>query len=190
MRRLIVRGLAGYSLGIAILAFRCEPALCAAPSAGSVAEYEAKAAFLYNLVKFVEWPTDAIAPGPFRMCVAEPDPFGESLPLLVRNRQVFGFPVEIIRIRGSEPLKSCHALFISTREPRRAASLLREIQGAPVLTVGETIEFGQTGGMMTLLIMDGRIELSINTDAVRASNLGVSAQLLRLAQRGKDGGKR
>lgn len=161
----------------------------AIPPGTGVSEYEAKAAFLYNLVKFVEWPAEAISGTSFNLCVAEPDPFGDLLPVFMRQKQVSGRAVQVMRVRTTGESQSCHVLFVSRREPRRVAGVLREVHRQPVLTLGETADFSETGGMMTLLLVSGKIQLHINTEAVRASNLRVSAQLLRFAQNGKDAAK-
>ena len=41
-------------------------------------EYQVKAAYLFNLAKFVDWPPSA-GSGPLTICVARPDPFGTAL---------------------------------------------------------------------------------------------------------------
>ena len=48
------------------------------------AEYRVKAAFLYNFVKFVEWPAEAPA-GALAICVAGRNPFGTVLTDLLRE---------------------------------------------------------------------------------------------------------
>ena len=53
------------------------------PAAQEVSqEYRVKAAYLYNFVKYVEWPDTK---GPIRICVAGQNPFGTVLEDLVRN---------------------------------------------------------------------------------------------------------
>ncbi|MBC8165126.1 MAG: YfiR family protein [Bryobacteraceae bacterium] len=178
------------SVALPLLALCCDFTLYSAPASGTVSEYEVKAAFIYNLVKFVEWPAGALSGGSFNLCVAEPDPFGEALPAFLRQKQVFGHSVEVVRLKTSENYRSCHALFISMREARSVSGSLRDLQRAPVLTIGESADFGETGGMMSLLLVNGKIQLHINTQAVRAANLRISAQLLRLANHAQDGGRK
>src|ERR1700722_13419516 len=73
-------------------------ALLAAPApAGEVRlEYEVKAAFLFNFLKFVEWPP---SPGgtPWVICVLGHDPFGDVLDETVRGKIVNGRRVEVRR---------------------------------------------------------------------------------------------
>ena len=158
-------------------------------TAQTVSEYEAKAAFLYNLLKFVQWPAGNLPnqAAPFVACVVEPDPFGNVLSTALHQKAVSGRPIELRRLKTSEGIRECQVVFIPVRDTRRIAGLLRAVQRAEVLTVGETSEFLDAGGMVSLVLTDGKLRLQINIEAVHASGLKMSAQLLRLAQDAKGG---
>jgi hypothetical protein len=158
-------------------------------TAQPVSEYEVKAAFLYNLLKFVQWPADNLASqtAPFVACIVEPDPFGNVLNAALHQKTVSGRPIELRRLKSNEGIRDCQVVFIPVRDTRRITAILRAVQRAGVLTVGETTEFLDTGGMVSLVLTDGKLRLQINIEAVHASNLKMSAQLLRLAQDTKGG---
>jgi hypothetical protein len=158
----------------------------AAPASSVVLEYEAKAAFLYNLLKFVQWPdTVQNQLGPFPVCVMEPDPFGAALTAAMNQKNVSGRPIELRYLKTTEYLSECQVVFVPFQDKRRIVSLLRSTQRAPILTVGETGEFLDAGGMVGLVLGAGKLRLQINIDAVHAADLKMSAQLLRLAQEGR-----
>src|SRR5690606_32477836 len=104
-------------------------------------EYRVKAAFLYNFLKYVQWPADA-ATGPLVICVAGRNPFGTVLEDLVRGEVVDERRVEARVILEPEP--GCHLLFV----PDGAAIpvYLRAASGQPVFTVGESRAFMNQGG--------------------------------------------
>ena len=158
-------------------------------SAQVVSEYEAKAAFLYNLLKFVQWPASNLPnqTAPFLACVMEPDPFGNALTAVLHQKAVSGRPIELRQLKTSEGIRECQVVFIPVRDTRRVTGLLRAVQRAAVLTVGEAAEFLDAGGMVSLVLTDGKLRLQINIEAVHASDLKMSAQLLRLAQDAKGG---
>lgn len=140
-------------------------------------EYRVKAAFLYNFLKYVEWPEDAPA-GPLVICVAGRNPFGTVLEDLVRGEIVEERRVEARVIL--EPAAGCHLLFV----PQGAAmpAYLRAASGQPVFTVGETRAFMDEGGMASFYLDRGNVRFEINPGAAQRARLRISARLLQLAR--------
>jgi hypothetical protein len=50
-----------------------------------------------------------------------------------------------------------------------------------VLTVGETSDFTERGGILNFVIHDGRLRFEVNVAAAEAHHLKVSSKLLQLA---------
>lgn len=146
-----------------------------------VDEYRVKAAILYHLAKFVDWPADAFASPatPMAVCVLGADPFGAVLDESIGGRQVAGRPVLVRRI--AEPEGGCHVLFISTSERRRLALIVERLGTAGVLTVSEEDGFTRLGGIVELITEGERVRFHINTAAAERARLRVSARLLALA---------
>src|SRR6187549_2491999 len=76
-------------------------ALQADAATETAAEYDVKAAFLYNFTKFVEWPSWAFHDdrSTVRLCVLGEDPFGGSLQELAEG-EVAGRRVTVLRARA------------------------------------------------------------------------------------------
>ena len=142
-------------------------------------EYRAKAAFLYNFGKFVQWPDGALSEGELRLCVLGEDPFGDALDA-IDGKQVRGSKLIIQRGASVVP-KRCHILFVSSSEGARVAGILEEVDGANVLTVGETDDFAKKGGIVNFKIVERKIRFEINPDAAKQAGLRISARLLKLA---------
>ena len=138
-------------------------------------EYRVKAAYLYNFLKFVEWPEETLS-SPFTMCVAARNPFGDVLAETVRGERVAGRAVVTKVVLDSET--DCDILFV----PRgtAAAPYLRNPQGT--LTVGETPDFLAQGGAI-LFVQDGtNVRFQINDEAAMRAGLRISSRLLRLSR--------
>ena len=140
-------------------------------------EYRVKAAYLYNFVKFVEWPASAAA-GPLTICVTGRNPFGPALADTVRGESVDGRPLAVRAV--TEPDAQCQVLFV----PRdtAAAAALQAARGMPVLTVGEAPGFLSQGGVINFVIEGGKVRFDINQDAAMRAELKISSRLLRLAR--------
>jgi hypothetical protein len=166
--------------------------LLAAESGGRADEYRVKAAFLYNFVKFVEWPAAAFntASAPLTLCVLGADPFGSVLEETLNTRMVGGRPVVARRIADVEP--GCHLLFISGSERKRMAVIADQVRTSSVLTVSEEQGFSGLGGMIELFTDGESVQFNIYPSVVEASGLHASARLIALAanQKHQSGGRR
>ncbi|MBL3617416.1 MAG: YfiR family protein [gamma proteobacterium endosymbiont of Lamellibrachia anaximandri] len=49
------------------------------------------------------------------------------------------------------------------------------------MTIGETDEFVETGGMISLITMAQKVKLKVNLNAVRQAGMKLNSRLLRLA---------
>jgi len=146
-------------------------------------EYELKAAFLYNFVKFVEWPPDAFAGerSPLAICVYGDDPFGRSLEGVVRGESLGEHGLIVQRPARLDELDDCHVLFVSRSERQRMPQVLARVDGMPVLTVGDTDGFLRAGGIINFVLEENRVRFLINQEAAERSRLRISSKLLRLA---------
>jgi hypothetical protein len=148
----------------------------------SAGEYQVKAAFLFNFVKFVEWPVDAIPnEGPLSICVLGTDPFGHDLEQMVADKAVNGHRVEIVHPAGIPQARSCHVAFIGADE-KQAAVFLHGLKGSNTLTVGDAPGFCRMGGVVGFVLVDGRVRFEINQKAAEQSHLKLSARLLTVAK--------
>jgi len=152
-----------------------------AQPAGS-AEYLLKAAFLYNIAKFVEWPTTATpdSSAPIIFCMVG-EAFGEAIES-VNRKQVQGRPIAVKRDPSIQSVKDCHLLFISETEFGKSAATLAAVKGSPVLTVCDAAQCTEQGVMVNLRLTDNKVKLEINVDAVQLAPIKISSQLMKLAR--------
>lgn len=146
-------------------------------------EYLIKAAFLYNFIKFVDWPSESFKDdaAPINLCVLGDDPFGEALDT-IRDKRVKGRRLVIKRVRRVSQIEGAHLLFISTSEKGRVKQILKSLTDAPVLTISEMEGFGQKGGIINFITVDNKIQFEINSEKAQHHKLKISSQLLKLAR--------
>ena len=147
-----------------------------APFAQEVSrEYRVKAAYLYNFVKYVEWPDTK---GRILICVAGQNPFGTALESLIRNERVHGVPLatEVIL----EARTDCDVLF--TPRTANIPVYLKAAGGLPTLTIGETPRFVEQGGMIGFYPDGVNVRFEINPTAAARVQLKISSRLLQLAK--------
>ena len=148
-----------------------------APFAQDVSnEYRVKAAYLYNFVKYVEWPDTT--KGRILICVAGQNPFGTLLESMIRNERVHGVPLatEVIL----EARSDCNVVF--TPRTSNIPVYLKGAAGLPILTIGETPRFVEQGGMIGFYPDGANVRFEINPAAAARVQLRISSRLLQLAK--------
>jgi hypothetical protein len=147
-----------------------------------VQEYELKAAFLYNVALFTDWPAEIFEDKDvsFTFCIVGTDPFGSTLDSL-QAKQLKQRKVGVVRIGKNPDFSRCHILFIPVSENQRAEAMLKEIKNSSILTVSEDNSAYKKGTMLNLSIIENKLRFQVNMDAVSAAKLAISSKLLRLA---------
>ena len=147
------------------------------------AEYQLKAAFLYNFAKFIEWPANTFPDGttPFVICALGNDPFGTSLDAIA-GKTIRDRTLVIKRIRSNGAVTGCQVLYVSPNELPQTTDLLRMVQNAPVLTVCDMDACAESGLMLNMRMVGNRVQLDINLEAVQHTPLKVSSQLIKLTR--------
>jgi hypothetical protein len=140
-------------------------------------EHQVKAAYLFNFVKFIEWPPTA-APGPITICLASRNPFGDILAQTLSGETVGGRPLASRVIHTPEP--GCHVVFIP--EGVAATPYLRAARDSPTLTVGEASGFIAQGGIVNFILEDDSVRFQISPRAAESAALRISSHLLRLGR--------
>lgn len=146
-------------------------------------EYEAKAAFLFNFVKFVEWPSQAFADGssPLIIGVVGDDRYSGVIEQMITGKTANGRRLVVKRFPNFKALTYCHIVFVRSSEIDRIRQTLAAA-GPGALTVGETESFAQWGGIINFTIVDGKLRLEINQTSAERAGLKISAKLLSLAR--------
>ncbi|HEV2195707.1 MAG TPA: YfiR family protein [Candidatus Acidoferrum sp.] len=163
----------------------------AALAQDSAGEYELKAAMLFNLTRFVEWPAAAYADAqaPTVLCILGRDPFGDSLTSMASSQSAGGRAVQIRRIANSKETRGCHVVYISSSERKNIAQILAVLKGTSVLTVGEMGQFAARGGMIQFSLEEKQVRFEVNLEAASEADLKISSRLLVLARVVKDPNK-
>jgi len=152
----------------------------------AASEAQVKAAFTYNLAKFVEWPAASFASptAPMRLCVAGRG----QLPALLAEldgKNVQGRELHVQPVGNSFDPAACHIVFVTSGAEVPFRELAKVLKGLAVLTVSDSGGFVEQGGVIELAHGDGRLQFDVNLGAAQQANLRLSAHLLKLARNTK-----
>lgn len=153
-------------------------------------EHEVKAAFLYNFMRFTDWPAEKIddvnkpmvvyVVGDYPPCKTFTD---------VRNKRLNNKPVEVRiynsfeQIEDPNILRSSHVLLICDSEKKHAVEILNIVKNSNVITVGESEKFLDKGGVINFISSRQKVRFEINITAAEKSQLKIRSKLLKLAHR-------
>lgn len=143
---------------------------------------EVKAAVIYNLLLFVQWPTQPAPGGNLKLCVFEEGALTTAL-RQHENKPVQGQSLRILRV-GTAPqdFDGCAAVMVETGSQEVLARLRLVAYGRALLILAEGTSALDRGAMIGIHGDGGRIGFDINLRAMKSSGLGASSKILRLAR--------
>ena len=82
----------------------------------------------------------------------------------------------------ADRLAGCHILFVSAAGKKQRTPIFESLRGTGALTVSDVEGFAEQGGMINLMMREGKVQLEINHKAATQEGLVISAPLLSLAK--------
>lgn len=146
-------------------------------------EHEVKAAALYNIIAFAEWPAETFGSvdAPLVVGILGHDQVAEAVRVLAEGETWRGRPLQLRRLSRAEDGRECHVLWLGRDEHSRWPFIRELFHDRPVLTVSDARQFARNGGIVQLTLERGRLRLIVNLAASRASGVSISSKVLRLA---------
>ena len=146
-------------------------------------EYKLKAAFLFNFLKFTEWPTNKYTPSEPSTIVGfmADDPCIPFLTRALEGKALAGNPIRLVTFHENDDPRNCHLLFLGRSRKNQIEETLARLQQAPVLTVSEVDQFGQRGGILNFFRHEKTFRFEINLEAAEAAHLRISSDLSSMA---------
>jgi hypothetical protein len=146
-----------------------------------VNESQVKAMFVYNFLKFVEWPADSHRiSDPFVVLIIGDGPTADATERFLEAKTIGDQKISVRRVRWDQPLEGARAAFVVESDGKRLHRILDAAASAGVLTIGEGEGFTERGGVIALLVEDRKVRFDVDTTAAQVARLRVSSKLLAL----------
>ena len=169
-------------------------------------EYKIKAALIYNILKFIDWPDETGADRE-NLNLSQDSPRAKELVmgvladdeifrtcLSLQDKTVKNRKIRLVRLRERDfrdedlkVLKGMDVLYLSRRSGLRKKvdlrKLLDALKGCSTLTFGEDKGFLEMGGIINFLKEENHICFEINLDAAKRVRLQIKTSVLKLAKR-------
>lgn len=148
-------------------------------------EYEVKAGYIYNFIKFVNWPNYSFANeySPFIIGIYGDDPFDNILNEAFKDRTLYDRKWLLVHYSKPEEITGCNLLFISSISKTELVKVLDVAKNSSILTIGDNIdEFCKLGGIINFTKQNSKNKFEINNNAAQKVKLVISSKLLSLAK--------
>lgn len=146
-----------------------------------------RVAFVYNFLKFIEWPKSFS--GPLNLCaLGAEDEMREALDQLA-NKTLNKRPILLIHIDDNQALADqlANCQLVYWPGSARRFSLPQSLPVGVVLVADEANARVPGVSIALLRTRDGRIEFTVNETAVEQAGVRISSQLLKLDKNYRDG---
>ena len=168
--------------------------------AGKIDEPRIKMAFIYNFIRFVDWPPLLAAEkdDPIRIVVVNPVGYDKAFEE-IKDKQISDRNVtieslslreklknarrDIVYEQAIEQLKACDVVFFHEVDNQFLIRVFHELRSDPILLIGQKPGFLEQGGIINFVKADGKIRFEINLAASKARDLPIRSKLLKLARR-------
>ena len=139
-------------------------------------ERAVRAAFVYNLTKYVEWPQ---ADKELIIGFVGEGGMGDTLQKIVAGKTSDTRKLRVILDPPDD--QRCDIIYVAYSSPKKTQAVLSKLRHRSTLSVGETSDFTRDGGMVGLIRDSDQIQIQVNLEAAQAAGLKISSRLLNLA---------
>jgi hypothetical protein len=166
---------------VLLLACVCSASLGAGANT-SADELDLKAAYMLNFIRMVNWvnapgsPTEGIP-----VCALGNSGFAAAARQALAGKVVANRPVSF-QIVSKPDAASCRVLIVDASQYATAGPVVKAVAKDPILTVGNGDGFLQMGGMLELVVEDGKVQFDASLEAARRSHLDISAKVFQLSR--------
>ncbi len=151
--------------------------------AGLKEEYNLKGAFLYNILQFTQFPSGEYSPeksGGVKLCVyggKESDGIFKAL----SEKSIGTLPLRVI-YDSDVSIQKCHVVFFLASGGDSYKAILQSTAGSGILTIGESEDFCDNGGMVNFFMEDNKLRFEVSVEKAKNEKIELSSKLLRLAK--------
>ncbi|MBI4205330.1 MAG: YfiR family protein [Betaproteobacteria bacterium] len=156
----------------------------AADNESATLEHRVKAAFLYKIAGYVEWPHSSFAQPdtPITIGVVGAEPVAAELSRISTGRTAQNRPITVRQLKSNELPAGVHILFVGRAESGQLNQLVPKAQQRSILIVTESEGALAQGSAINFVMADGRVRFEVSLGSAEKSKLKLSSRLLAVAQ--------
>jgi hypothetical protein len=143
------------------------------------ADYKAYTLFLYNFMKYIEWPD---ASGDFVIGVVGDSPIKKELVTLSETKKAKGRRIVVKVIAVPDDAVGCNMVYIPSSKSSMLKPIAEKTKSKPVLIVGEREGLAKKGAGISFVVDDDdALKFDLNKSTLESQSLKVANILVQLA---------
>jgi hypothetical protein len=146
-------------------------------------ERRVKAAYLFKIASYVEWPAGTFTEpaSPIRVAILGDDDLAAELAQIAEGRNVDGRPLAVRKTRDPDAATEAHILFVGRPDIARLPQISRNMRGKPVVIVTDSPGALNQGSVINFVLADQHVKFEIALDEAERRNVKLSSRLLGVA---------
>ena len=141
-------------------------------------EREVRSAYVFNLVKYVEWPPSR---NEIVIAYVGDAESGALMQKMLSGRSSEEHTIRVLVMPTEADLARCSVVYVAGANQVETRKLLDRIREMNVLTIGESEAFVREGGVVALVKADDHIQIQVNLEAAQRAGVHISSHVLSLA---------
>lgn len=142
-------------------------------------EYQLKAAYIYNVIPFIDWPEHSLG-SEFVIGFAGEGPMSDALTSFFKDKRIASRPVAVRDVHTRAELRACNVVLLAYPDRSRTREALSELEGTNALTIGNGENFARLGGVVAFVPHDNTFQLAVNPRAAERAHIKISSKLMTM----------
>ncbi len=150
-------------------------------ASGQSVDYRAQTLFIYNFIKYVNWPD---AKGDvFKIAVFGQSPIVEELKKLASVKKTStGKTISVIQINAISPDDNYELIYVVDSKSKEVKNIVEAMKNKSALVVAQREGLAKKGASIDFVILeDDKLGFEVSRSQVESQKLKISGELLRLA---------
>ena len=151
-------------------------------ASAQLSESQARAVFVFNIIRYVTWPKEVYNSENTLDVGILSKSTGDTSWNILKGKTVQGRQLVIRKSSDIDDLRSCQIIYIDTTARKDLVRILNAVKLEPIMTISDIDNFHtHEGGMITLNVVNNKLNFKVNLATARKSSLDISSHLLKLA---------
>ncbi len=143
--------------------------------------YEAQAYFLYNICKYMQWPSNS---GNFIIGVVSNDPIVNELKKIATTRKYINQTIEIVVFKNIDEISKTNVLYVPGKKNSELKNIAAKIKANSTLLVSNKQGAIHLGSEVNLLIADdGKLKFELKKSGILDKGIKVNNSIEKLAMK-------
>lgn len=138
-----------------------------------------QAVFLYQSIKYLEWPSDELAN--FEILVVGEGEIYQELLKIAKSRKVGSRSIVVKQVKSLTSAPSCHIVIFTGNA--QAESLINTVNAKPILLVTNTEGLLEKGSDLNFIKKGDKLYYQLNASALQEKKIKVSSSFSAMAEK-------